>query len=479
MAAVVIDVEGVDEPLVVTRLTGREAISELYRFEVIASSTGSKHTDPDAWLGARCCISLHDEDGFSLRDIPGLVAEVAVRFDERSLPVFDLVVVPRLWRATMFQTQELFLSSTVPQIVADKLERLGLTGSFELRLLQRYATRDFVVQYGEDDLAFVSRQLEHLGIGFYFIERDGDDVMIVTDFAEGYAALEQPVPYDVDGEGQGAYGVSDRARIIPRSYLVQDYNYRTPEVELVGVHQLQHDRLGTADNVMMGGVVEYGTHHRSPEQGAQLASVRAQERVSERRVIEGSSALACLWPGRTFELADHPTLHDKQLLVTSVEHCFDARDDQSQHRYQLRFVASHSAAGYRPPRRTPRPRVRGIVTGVVQPGPGGAIGGFARLDQQGRYTVQLHFDTAVGDDSPSSRPIRMAQAFAGSDQGMHFSLRPGTEVVLAFVDGDPDRPIIMGALPNATSPSPITARHANRNRIATGSGVLIEIADGT
>ncbi|AUX21280.1 uncharacterized protein SOCEGT47_017610 [Sorangium cellulosum] len=101
----------------------------------------------------------------------------------------------------------------------------------------------------------------------------------------------------------------------------------------------------------------------------------------------------------------------------------------------------------------------------------------ARIDPTGRYTVQFHFDTAAGGGAKASRPVRMAQPHAGPGYGMHFPVKPGTEVLLGFIDGDPDRPIILGAIPNESAPSPVTASNARVNQIRTVSGIVVELDD--
>jgi type VI secretion system secreted protein VgrG len=185
--------------------------------------------------------------------------------------------------------------------------------------------------------------------------------------------------------------------------------------------------------------------------------------------------------GRPLHLADLPRKHGpEELLVFDVTHeatipvFGEAERDDAQYHYANAFRAVPKGFTYRPPRLTPKPRIDGVVTGTIQPGPNGETGGIAQLDAEGRYTVQLHFDTAQPGEQKASHPIRMAQPFAGPSYGMHFPLRRGTEVLVAFVNGDPDRPVIVGALYNATSPNPVVASNATTHQIKSSSGVLFE-----
>lgn len=115
-----------------------------------------------------------------------------------------------------------------------------------------------------------------------------------------------------------------------------------------------------------------------------------------------------------------------------------------------------------------------MVTGIVQPGSDGETGGIAQLDAEGRYLVQFHFDTTQPGEERASHRVRMAQPFAGPSYGMHFPLRRGTEVLVAFTNGDPDRPVIVGALYNTASPSPVVASNATKHQIKAASGALFE-----
>jgi type VI secretion system secreted protein VgrG len=261
---------------------------------------------------------------------------------------------------------------------------------------------------------------------------------------------------------------------MPTSYIVQDYNYRTPKVDLSACADLAS---GSG-----GGVVEYGGHVKTPAEAEQIARVRCDERRARQHFYEGKSGAMELCAGRRASILDVPHAHGPtKVLVVEVTHdaffpVFSEGDAEGA-RYANTFRAVPDEAGftYRPPRATPRPRIGGVVTGVIQPGPEGETGGVARIDEFGRYTVELHLDTAQHGEQKASHPMRMMQPFAGPDYGVHLPLRRGTEVLVAFANGDPDRPVILGAVYNATVPSPVVASSANKHRIKTAAGVLFEL----
>lgn len=455
----------------VRSLRGRDAISMLPRYELTVVSRGKGEDVPalelEEALHAGVRIVLEGEGGVVLRTIHGQIVELRERGQESaSHLVYELTIRPAAWNMSLFQTQELFLRQSMPEILLSKAAREG--GAIEARLAESYPERELVLQYQESDLAFVSRLSEHLGIS-YFVENDADgERLVFTDHLGGMATFDgDAVPF-MPGTGMGVYELSTVLAAVPEVHVVQDYNYRIPDVDLTAVQRV--------DGAHGGGVVACDTHHKTPQEGAALARVRAEEAASRRWRIEGKSAVGALSAGMQVVVEGHPRYDGEPLLITEVELAatqpVGTGGETGELTYENRFSAVRTILPYRPPLRTPRPRIAGVVSATVQPGPDGTLGGPAQLDEHGRYFVRLHFEP--GGEGQASRPMRMAQPFVGSAEGMHFPLRPGVEVLLAFVNGDPDRPLIVGAVPNAQTPSTVTAHNSQLNRIQTQTGVLIE-----
>jgi type VI secretion system secreted protein VgrG len=457
-------------------LSGREVISQIFSFDLDVVCDPQQDLPEDAVPGARISVVFLVE-GEEIRRIHGILEQILDRLDpagERR--AYRLRVVPRLFKLTLVETQEIYMDVSVPDVIRRKLERHGLgTGDFELRLLRAYPLRELIVQYKESDLAFISRLAEHLGISFYFEHRGDRDVVVFTDHPAGFRPVEgaAEVQFRPRGEASDVFALEVTRRIIPSAYVVHDYNYRKPLLDVAAYH--------TLDGASGGGIVEFGGHVKTAEEAKELALIRSEERLSGQRVYEGKSARSAFTAGHRTILREHPRFEaPEDLLLVEVEHAatLPAFDEEGvQASYANTFTAVPGSVRYRPPRRTPRPRIHGFVTGVVQAGPEGETGGVARLDGDGRYTVQFHFDTALPGEQKSSHPVRMAQPFAGPNHNMHFPLRPGAEVLLVFADGDPDRPIIVGSVPNAAAPSAVNAAIADRHRITTATGAMIEIRD--
>lgn len=461
----------------VHRVSGREAISSLSSFDIEVVCLDGDAADPAAMEGAEATL-VFARDGEEARRVHGMIAEIDDLLDtEVETRQLRLRLVPRAHRLTLVQTQEIFMDLAVPEIVKQKLELVELAAGhdFDLRLRHDYPKREFVVQYKESDLAFVSRLCEHLGISFVFEQHDGRDRIAFIDHAGGF----NPAPGlgAVSFHGRGHQGrvhhIQARTRVIPKSYVQQDYNYRTPQVDLF--------ETAEAPSGLGGGFVESGAHVKTPKEARHLAEVRAQEQEAAHHVFSGKSSLPELAAGARFRLEDHKHLGDIELLVVEIEHratqATGLHGGQGERSYANTFKAIDAGLTYRPPRVTPAPRIYGLVTGIIEPTMPGDESRFAKLDEHGRYTVRFLFDNAQHGQRRASRPVRMLQAHAGPGYGTHFPLKPGVEVLLSFIDGDPDRPLIVGAVPNPTTPSPVVAKNALVHRISTETGIVLTMKD--
>jgi type VI secretion system secreted protein VgrG len=461
--------------LKVYKLSGRETISQLFNFDVEVVCPKEAGVDGHALTGQDAQIVL-EQDGVELRRIHGMVAEVhdllANLLNHRA---YRLRIVPRAFRLTLVETEEISMNMSVPDIIKHKLELVGLSGGdVELRLIGSYAPREFVVQYHETDFAFICRLAEHLGISFFFEHQDGQDTMVFTDNVAGFkpAAGAEAVHFRERGEHRDVFEIEARSKLVPSVYVARDYNYRQPLLDLTSEHVLP---TGYA-----GGVIEHGGHFKTPAEGKALAQVRAEERQATQLVYVGKSDLGALGAGARCMLEGHPHLDSLDLLLVEVEHlvtpAVGGSSGSEQHRnYVNTFRATPGQQTYRPPRVTPKPRIGGLVTGIVDAGPGGS-GKSAQIDDQGRYMVRILFDTGAAG-GVSSRPVRMIQNHAGANYGTHFPLKPGIEVLIAFVNGDPDRPVIVGAVPNPLTPSPVAASNRSTHRIKTQEGILFDLVD--
>lgn len=459
----------------VREVEGHEGISQLFGFDVdVVCEASSGGLDADAVVGTSITLVFEEEGGVELRRIHGLVAQLHDTLAYDDWRSYRLRVVPHLWLSTLVETIEIFMDLALPDVLRKKLVGMSMVEGedFELRLSGRYFPREFLVQYMESDLAFLSRLTEHFGVSWFFEHRGGRDVVVFTDHNDGFPWIEgERVPFAPRGEHMGVYALRASTRLLPRLFVQRDYNYRNPSVDLTASSE--------APDGWAGGVIEYGGHFKTEDEGRWLASIRAEESRATRHVFEAEGIRPQIGAGLRLRLEGHPS-GEATLLVTEVRHrarqpvMLHGKDDDRD--YVSSFSAISTAVRYRPPRRTPKPRVPGVMTAVVdaeQRGP------YAEVDDDGRYRVKFLFDTSAPNEGKASRPTRMMQPHSGAGYGFHFPLRPGTEVLITFVNGDPDRPIIAGTVPNPQTPTPVKAENANRNIIRTGGGNEVNFDDAT
>jgi type VI secretion system secreted protein VgrG len=450
---------------------GREAIGEFFSFTIDCVLPDKSGIDVGNILGSRLSVTA-TLDGLEVRRFHGMVVGVHDKLEPSAeYRTYRLQVAPSAHRMRLVNTQDIFQDISIPEIVRSKLQLVGLGAEdIEMRLRHEYAPREFVVQYRETDAAFISRLCEHLGISFFFEHDEKTDKIVFTDYEGGFRSIGY-ARFSPSGDQRDVYQLELHAKVVPATYVVYDYNYRIPQISITGAAE-----LGCGAG---GGFAEYAPHVKTPEEGLHLARVRSEEQQSVHQQLTGASDQPGFYAGSAIELSNHPHWSASPLLLTEVVHqaTQPASERDGDASYRNTFRAVPSGFCYRPARATPRPRIQGLLTGVVEPGPGGSAD-LAHIDAEGRYTIRFLFDTAQTERQKASRPVRMAQPHAGPGHGMHFPLKPGIEVVMAFIDGDPDRPIIVGAVPNPLTPSPVVSGNSRENAIRTVSGARIRIIDG-
>ena len=418
--------------------------------------------------------------------VHGVVANVEQRGFSKDWSTYHVVLVPRAWALTLTFRSRIFQQMTVPDVIERVLDEGGLGASdYRLELTGQYAVREFIAQFQETDWDFLSRWMERLGIFYYFEPGDGREVLVLRDDSAGCPpiGISGPVTFHADTgaltDTAGAATVrsmSYREQVGTGRVVLNDYNYRSPHTNLMAEAEANRD--------MPGVLYEYGTHHKDPGEGARLARVRGEELEARRRVLSGGGNVLAFRAGHTFEFEPgdgHRADLRARWLLTGVEHHGSQESGLSPTpgyeggaRYSNAFHAIPAATPYRPPRRTPVPRPS-IMTAVTET----AGGEYAHIDDEGRYRARIHWDLGDASEAEASKWVRMKQPYAGADYGHHFPNHAGAEMLVAFVNGDPDRPLALGTVPHPSQRSPSTARNRAHNLIRTWGGNELLMDDTT
>jgi type VI secretion system secreted protein VgrG len=391
--------------------------------------------------------------------------------------VYEMVIEPRVKALEYAGQNRVFQEKKVDEIVKEVLEAHGLQSSdFEFRLSGSYPKQEFTVQYNETDLNFVQRLLEDKGI-FYFFEHGGNsEKLIFADATSAYPPLEQTPSLIYQQEAGLSHMQQDhitkvfrQTRFVSAKALVKDYNERTPDVNLFaratgqgGLGEVQTFSPGTLD-------VEAAT---------KWAAACVDRLQSEKVVLRGEGIARAMRTGHRFELDDgvHSPFEGKYMLV-SVRHMGDQREgfetNQVNIIYTNAFVCVPASVNFKAPFKAKRPKVSGVITARVD----GPQSDYAHLDEQGRYHVKLPFDLSDLKDGKASLPVRLSQPYAGPGYGLHTPVHNDNDFLLAFIDGDIDRPVALGAMPNPMNQSPVNSRNHSQSILRTASGHEFKLDD--
>ncbi|MBI2899869.1 MAG: type VI secretion system tip protein VgrG [Planctomycetes bacterium] len=454
---------------------GTEAVSRPYRFDLELISTKAD-IDSEALIEKPAFLrvkrGLPSKRLFELR-IHGALSSFRLcdRQPDRQSNLFfcTAVLVPRFWKLSLSHQNRVFLDKSVLEIVEEVLKENGFEGKdYEFKTVGTYPKREYVVQYAESDLDFVSRLLEHDGLFYIFKQEDDHEKVVFSDDPTAYLPIEieDTLPYRAGPGPAPVLGpetwflpeivpsFSATRSLIPKKVVLRDYNYRTPTTELKVEQEIVPKGFGT--------VYEYGPNVKTQGEGKSLAKVRAEEWKCREVVYRGASTGRAFGAGSIFKLSEHyRDDFNRKYVLTEV--CHHGKQIVSLGgpapivaEYRNEFACIPSDQVFRPERQTPKPRMAGATTAWVDDS---CDSEYAELDEMGRYHVRLPLDLSGRDKATASHPVRMAQPYAGPDYGIHNPLHKNAEVLLTHVNGDPDRPIIASAVPNPDTASPVVDKN--------------------
>ncbi len=460
-------IQGLSQELRVVRLAGVEGLCELFHFDVTFGCEDAG-IEPDDALGKPALLTIVDagED----RYVSGIVSRFELGSSGKKLTAYHLSMVPKAWRLQHRHDVRIFQDLTAPDIIKQVFLGAGLASGddFRVSLQGTYRARDYCVQYRESDWAFACRLMEEEGITWFFEHKDDGHVLVLADRRAafgpfgGKASLVYRPPTGGLVEDEHISDFRYAGEVRPGKVSLREYDFVKPTLLVEGASSASGENAATDLEIY-----DYtGIHHVPADtfgDGAGLAQIRLEERRALRLQGEGESGCARFVPGYTFTLAEHPREPlNRSYLVTHLEHrgyepSIGAGDVPGEHgdqagvgRYGNHFSCIPATVPFHPPLVTPKPVVRGVQTAIVV----GPSGEEIYTDQYGRVKVQFHWDRLGKKDDKSSCWIRVSQVWAGEAWGAMHIPRINQEVIVDFLDGDPDRPIIVGRVYHGTNVVP-------------------------
>jgi type VI secretion system secreted protein VgrG len=458
-----------DDTFNVTGFTGeKHALSRDFRFSVTLTATAE--LQPDTVVGNRATLEMRW--GSARVYLHGIVSDFFRDSDTPDAMGYRVILRSPLSPLKHNTNNRVFVNRSTPHILDEVLRGAGFAkDDFAIDLADTYPEHEFVVQYAETDYDFLARLLARAGIFFTFASDDKKTRPLFCDESTRRPSLPEIGELRYQPQSGTARAIETIYALYPQAHLlsgrvrVDDYNYRTPDTALEAVQSAAMD-AGIGEN----GV--YGDHFKTPEAGQRMAAIRQQAIDAQRMVYEGKTDCRGILPGYRLKITNHPQIDlNDDYLVVEVTHsadqgaglAFGKAAKGPTYANTVRLIKA--ATPYRPPVPDKR-RIVGTFTARVE-----TTGSeYAYLDEQGRYHVRLDFDRGKAGPGEASHPVRLIQPYGGDNYGIHFPLRAGTEVALTCVNGDPDRPVLSGALSNPDTPSVVTSNNATQNIIRTVSG---------
>ena len=489
-----LSVKGCEAGLDVLAFEGDEALSQPFRYRI--EFTSADHAISKEMMlmkAASLTLQAPVAQGFGInvqqpvRVIQGVVTGFERLSTSRDETHYALTLQPRLALLNRSHQNAIYQDQSVPQIVEKILrERHGLRGQdFLFSLTKTYPRREQVMQYGEDDLRFITRLLGEVGIWFRFTAdtRLHIDVAEFCDSQQGYEkGLTLP---SVPPSGQQSAGVDAvwemacRHRVVEQQVSTRDYNYREATADMnaqVDVTRGETTTFGEAyhwgDNYLTAGNVH--DRHPAPESGAFYARLRHERYLNGQTRMQATTSCPTLCPGQVLKVTGGEEVAREfadGVLVTAM-HSHARRD--ADFAVEFAGIPDSPDVGYRPEPGA-RPVMAGTLPARVTSTRENDI--YGHIDKHGRYRVNMLFDRARWETGFESLWVRQSRPYAGDTYGLHLPLLAGTEVAIGFEDGNPDRPYIAGVLHDSAHGDHVTIRNDKRNVLRTPANNKIRLDD--
>jgi len=458
------------ERFVIESLVGQETLSNLYEFEVTILSANSSLAITN-FIGQEALVSV--DTNTTSRYYHGIIGEIyqgRTEVKNKKLTTHYIArIYPKIWLLKSSQNHRIFQDQSVMEIIKTVFDENKIHNvRFEVQRRGK-EKRNYCVQYGESNFDFISRLMQEEGIFYTFTHDKSGHTLILADSQAAYFPIgsKDKVPLMTETDiiphrfppntiQECHFGV----QIGPQKVHLRDYDYMAPNVPL----------KAHAEGAGRGGeIYRYPGNFTTPAKGATYADQWLESAEIQNQVMKGTGTVSVFVPGAHFQLTDHPCPnYNKNYVVYSVEHrafLDESQDPKNQLLYENTFEGFAKEKVFRPQPLTPKPKIYGAQTATVT----GKNGEEVCTDELGRIKVLFHWDRWGTADDNSSCWIRVAQGWTGNDWGMVFTPRVGQEVIVQFLEGDPDRPIVTGCVYNGQNSAPENVKSPTKSIIKSRS----------
>jgi type VI secretion system secreted protein VgrG len=446
------------DKLIVRTFSGIEGVSQLYRYELELVSD-QPNLPVHRLIGQFIKFGVRRADGKSFRHLGGFACEASVLPPENRLFAYRIVIVPWIWYLTRTADCRIEQEKSVPDIIKDMFNRYGYS-DYRFELYNSYGPWEYSVQYRESAFNYFSRLLELEGMFYYFEQAENRTVLVIGDspavhpILPGQGRIEMEKSY-----GRGYRRAEDtihtwvvERQFQPGKYTHRDFNFLKPK-DTLEVQTPSSSRLGNNSKFE---VYDFPGEYEDTPDGDTWGRRRMEKAEAEDEIISGTSNVRALTAGYKFDLVRHDRREQNATyVVTTLVHEGQEMNvlpsqEITESYYRNQFTCIPHSKPYRSPLKTPKHLMKGPQTATVV----GPSGEEIYSDKYGRVKVQFHWDREGKKNEGSSCWIRVSHPWASSGYGALFLPRMGDEVIVDFIEGDPDRPIITGRVYNADNMPP-------------------------
>ncbi|MDX2119088.1 MAG: type VI secretion system tip protein TssI/VgrG [Planctomycetota bacterium] len=447
-----------DSGLKIHSFSGREELGRPFVYDLRLWST-KNDIDFTKMVGENIAVRLDmkDQKG-EPRWFNGYISRFVQEGHGERQTSYRATVVPWLWFLSRAADCRIFQEKSIPDIVKEVCKLHGFT-DIELNLKDKYDPWEYCVQYRETDFNFISRLLEQEGIYYYFKHEAKKHTLVLCDQPASHAEYPgyEKIVYMPSWAGSARERLSEwtiEQMVQPGSVILNDFNFKTPETELLATHDKPWKHAAGAFKVF-----DYPAEYEKKAEGDKYAKIRFGEYETQHERISVAGDVRGLAVGHIFEAPGHliESQKNRKYLVTSAtyhaeshEGGFSGSAKGGESLFHVSAEVMDKTIGFRPARTTPKPTIAGPQTAIVA----GPSGEEIHVDEHGRIKLQFHWDRASKGDDKSSCWVRVAQMWAGKGWGSISTPRIGQEVVVEFLEGDPDQPIVTGRVYNGVNKPP-------------------------
>ena len=488
-----LSIDGVDllTTISILSLEGKEELNQPWQYAIHFTSP-NKHISIDSILNQTASLTFHPrqlplkltqisslDKLDKSRTIYGVITEFSLVSMSKDEAHYCVTLVPRIALLANHHQSAIYQNTSVVDVVEEVLRNHGFTGiDFRFELNETYPAREFITQWQESDLAFIQRLLADVGIWFYFETHPKHhcDVIVMSDYEQGLEdagsiIIKQPSGL-TDNQRHSIWDLQFSSKTKPKQVSVNDYNYRMANSQLHGSANSQPKDITTH-----GDDYRYEEHYKvlgdkqTVESGQWYAHIRHQHYISKQFILYGKCNDYQLVPGQRLIIEECPIYDIKEGIIIIASESHGNRTDS----YETHFTAIpyDVLKPYRP-LPLPWPQVSGTLPARVT-SPDDDTYGY--IDTKGRYRIKFNFDLKSWKKGEESLWVRLAKPYSGNTYGFHFPLIDGTEVAVAFTNGNPDRPYIAHAMHDSTHPDHVTTINKHRNVIRTPANNKLRMDD--